>query len=116
MKDMNIFRKDGLRSSIAILYQYDVDPKNPGQALFYIPSIMINNNESYYSKNTTNVKNNNQVGTINQYYVSEDDTVILTIPKYLTQDMESESIPFGTKFIITFVDGNFNDPHIIGLY
>ena len=38
MKDMNIFRKDGLRSSIAILLQEGVDPKNPSEALFYVPS------------------------------------------------------------------------------
>lgn len=116
MKDMNIFRKDGLRSSIAVLVQEGVDPKNPDEALFYVPSIMVNNNDICYSKNTSNIKNNNQVGNLTFFNVSEEDTIKLNVPKYITYFMEDETIPMGTKFIITFVDGNFNDPRIIGLY
>ena len=49
-------------------------------------------------------------------FPAEEDTIKLNIPKYITYFMEDETIPMGTKFIITFIDGNFNDPRIIGLY
>ena len=41
-------------------------------------------------------------------------TIDLYIPKYLTIDIEGDTITKNTKFLVAFVGGNLNNCQIIG--
>lgn len=112
---MNYLDQDSLRVEIAIL-QDDIQSKNPGEARFVIPVLMGNDglNAVYVSNRNLINKNSEMVSAINITEFS--DTITLKVPIEYTYFYGSDIVPKGTRFLIAFVGGNYNDIKIIGRY
>lgn len=100
----------------AILYE-DVDKnespikKHP----FYIKALVPFETEAGQTINIdkSNIYNKD-LSWLSTYSMTSEMTIDLYIPKYLTIDIEGDTITKNTKFLVAFVGGNLNNCQIIG--
>lgn len=108
---MNELDINTLRTEIAILQEDIKDPTNPGVCKFMIPVI---SNDATLVNNAINSK------IISVHRLGKELNSIgnleLEVPIYITYFYKKKDLKAGTKFIVSFIGGNINDPHIIGLY
>lgn len=110
----NYIDMDRLRTEIAILQQ-DVNAKNPGYAEFKIPVIMTHDTVGYIDTSNKNIINRRN-GNLSASAVNMEETITLYIPTEYTYFCGKNTVPAGTRFIVSFIGGNVNDIKIIGRY
>ena len=113
---MNNLNSDYLRLEIAIL-QEEIDAFNPpNKAKFIIPVIMTDRYNAVLAAGTSNILNKKNGNIRTASVLNIKNTVTLEIPLEYTFTYGADTIPVGTRFIITFVGANVNDIKIVGRY
>ena len=111
---MNNLQIDALRIEIAVLEE-DIDSQNPKKHKFTIPVLL--SGESV-GVTVTPIKNSSNKSKPRSKItkIAHNNTIELTVPKEYTVFYGADIIPKGTRFLVAFVGGNFNDIRIIGRY
>ena len=113
---MNNFNTDYMRTEIAVL-QEDVSSSDPGYCNFTIPVLMTEDTVAVVSVNNANILNRRN-GNLKASSINLNNTIELYIPRYLltAYTQTNDTIPKGTKFIVSLVGGDPNQAKIIGVY
>lgn len=113
MESRNSLDIDNLRLAIGVLTK-DVDERNPCRGEFYIQTDIPDAKNETVHVSGSHIKNKISKKSTT---IKQKKTISIRIPEaYRLFFNKKGTIPKGTKFIVSYVDGNINNSKIVSIY